>query len=212
MKLQLVALACVVAPLASASLTNASFEEPPQSLGAYSSDGIDGWTKSSSGSAGVWHLPAGSFFETDAPDGVQIGYSNALFIAQQASDVLGLGTTNLSVMGGRRTDGFAGSFMLRLWAGGTVADGVVTDGTLLGETLYDHTAHDPTSFSLVKIEYEALAGDASLGKLLTVQFERTAGSQMDFDDVRLSAESVPEPATLLALGAGVLSLARRRRP
>lgn len=196
--------------MAHATLTNATFESPAQNLGGYTVGGIDGWTKSS-GDAGVWHIPAGGFFAANAPEGLQIGYSNALLVAQQSTDVLGLGTSTLSAMGGRRTDGFAGSFTMRLWAGGTVAAGDIIGGTLLGEVTYDYTKESPSTFSLVKIEYTANDGDASLGKLLTVQFQKVAGSQMNFDDVQLKAQSVPEPFTCTVLGSLALLAARRRK-
>lgn len=194
-----------------ATLINASFETPAQPQGNYTQSGIDGWTTDGS-SAGVWHLPANSFFEANAPDGLQIGYSNGNFVAQQASDELEVGTTTLSVMGGRRTDSFAGSFFLRLWAGGTVASGDIIGGTLLGESYYGYTAYNPSTFSLITVEYTAAANDPLLGQLLTVQFAKAVGSQMNWDDVRLvTPNPVPEPISIFVLGAGAVALSRKRK-
>jgi len=211
MKFRLLALSVACAGVAHATLTNASFESPVQSLGGYTFGGIDGWSKSP-GESGVWHIPSSFFFEANAPDGLQIGYSNAALVAQQSTDVVQVGKTKLTVMGGRRSDGFAGSFTLRLWAGGTVTNGDLIGANLLGETAFDYTQFNPGTFSLVTIEYEALDGNVNLGKLLTVQFAKGVGSQMNFDDVRLTTPNpVPEPTTMAALGAGLLALARRRK-
>lgn len=211
MKVHLLALSIACAGLAQATLTNASFETPPQPQGNYTQNGIDGWT-TSGGSAGVWHLPANSFFEANAPDGLQIGYSNASLVAQQSTDILQEGKTTLSVMGGRRTDSFAGSFFFRLWAGGTVASGDIIGGTLLGESYFGYTAYNPSTFSLITVEYTASANDPLLGQLLTVQFAKAEGSQMDWDDVRLvTPNPVPEPFSIFVLGAGAVALSRKRK-
>lgn len=207
-KTLLVALVCAAVVPSFAVIVNASFEDPHLNNGSFNTSGINGW--STNGVAGVWNIPTSSFFLAEAPDGTQIGYSNGSSIAQQTSSVLNVGLTTLTCMGGRRHDSLAGSFKLQLWAGGSVANGNVTGGTMLSETLYDHTTQAIDSFALVTVNYTSTANDANLGKNLTVRLLQTASNQMDFDDVRLN--TVPEPATFVAIGiGGLLLIAKRRR-
>lgn len=186
-----------------ATLTNSSFENPAVGVGQYTSDGIPGW---SSSGHGVWHIPTGGFFETTAPDGLQVAYSNGTAMAQQSSNFVGLGANTVTVQGGRRHDGFAGSFDLKVWAGGTVTNGNVTGGTLLATATFDHTLYPIDSFTMISATYTALPGDPNLGKFITVQFVRTAGSQMNLDDVRISSPSSETvSATGLTLNLGKIT-------
>jgi hypothetical protein len=53
-----------------------------------------------------------------------------------------------------------------------------------------------------------------IGQLLTIRFAGTTvsgESYVSFDNARLNAEVVPEPATLTVLALGALAAARRRR-
>lgn len=62
---------------------------------------------------------------------------------------------------------------------------------------------------------EALPGGVSAGDPLTVilgvQDSNTNGSRMIWDDVELNATPIPEPASLMLIGLGVLIVARRRK-
>lgn len=210
MKFILTALIAAMGAASFGTIINASFEEPVYTTGAYGSSGMPGW--SSIGTYGAWNIPSGSFFEAEAPHGTQIGYTNGPAIAQQTDDVLEVGTTTLSVMGGRRSDFYSSSFFLQLWAGGTQAAGNVTGGTMLGEVLFDVNSVAKGSFKMVTLDYQATADDPNLGKQLTIRMFQQAnsgGGQINFDDVRLNA--VPEPGTWLALGVGACALIRRRR-
>ena len=91
-----------------------------------------------------------------------------------------------------------------------MVSGEVIGSTLLTSTTIDINSIAPDSFSPVTISYQATSSDASLGKLISVRFERVGGSQMDLDDVRMSG-IVPEPASLGVIGIGVLALLKRRR-
>lgn len=193
---------------ASAQISNASFEEPFLNSG-FNSNGIQGWTNSS-GSTGSWVLPAAGFFTTAAPDGRQIGYSNASSVSSETGYAIEEGTQTLTIMAGRRSDGFAGSFALELWAGGSAVTGNIVGGNLLASALFDHTAVDPTSWHLLEVSYTALSGDVAIGQSVGIRMVRTAGSQMDFDDVRYNG-AVPEPSTLLAAAVGLVALRLRRR-
>lgn len=181
----------------SASLLNASFEDPPLPPGTYNTSGIVGWANGS----GVWHIPTASFFLANAPHGLQIGYTNAPQMAQQSSNVVGVGMNSVTVQAGRRHDSFAGSFDLKIYAGGTVTGtGVVTGGTLIATSHFDHLSIAIDSFTPITASYTALPGDPNLGQFITVQLERTAGSQINVDDVRITS---PASETILPTGLSV---------
>lgn len=196
-----------LAATAPAQLVNASFEEPSLPNGTFNASGITGW--SVSGESGVWNIPSASFFTIEAPHGTQIGYSNGNFVAQQASISLVEGLNGVSLQAGRRSDGFAGSFDLQLWVGGTVSSGaVVTGGEMIASTSFNHLNVAPTSFTLIEANFVAQANDPRLGQALSVRMVKTAGSQMNWDDVQMTA--VPEPTTLGILALGAAAALRRR--
>lgn len=199
-----------VMPSAFAQVVNPSFEDPFLSGGFSAVPTLPGWSRSG-GDAGVWVLPAGGFFSISAPDGRQIFYSNGPTVAQQISNTLTEGTHTFFAQAGRRGDSFAGSFSMRMYAGGTVANGVVTGGTLLGSTNFDHTTVSANTFTPISVSYTAAAGDALIGQRLSVEFVRTAGVQMNFDAVTYNDQVVPEPATLTLLALGGLLVKRRRK-
>ncbi len=198
-----------VMPSAFAQVVNPSFEEPFLASGFSAVATLPGWSRSG-GDAGVWVLPATGFFNASAPHGRQIFYSNGPSVAQQISDTLTEGTHTFFAQAGRRGDNFAGSFSMRMYAGGTVAAGVVTGGTLLGTTIFNHTTVSANTFTPISVSYTAAAGDPLLGQLLSVEFVRTSG-QMNFDSVTFNNQVVPEPATLTLLALGALALRRNRR-
>ena len=196
-------------PSAFAQVVNPSFEDPFLSGGFSAVATLPGWSRSA-GDAGVWVLPASGFFSINAAHGRQIFYSNGPSVAQQVSDTLTEGTHTFFAQAGRRGDSFAGSFSMRMYAGGTVANGAVTGGTLLGTTIFNHTTVSANTFTPISVSYTAAAGDPLLGQLLSVEFVRTSG-QMNFDSVTFNNQVVPEPATLTLLALGALALRRNRR-
>lgn len=209
MKLERILVACVLglAGSSQAQLINASFEDPLMNNGTYGTSGINGWSNAS-GDAGVWNIPTAGFFNAEAPHGTQIGYINGTSLAQQSSATLVEGLNEISVQAGRRSDSFSGSFNFQLWVGGTVSGGNVVGGELLASTLFDHTTISPSTFTLITTSFNAAGNDPRLGQLLSVRILRAAGSQANFDDVRMSA--VPEPATLAALALGAFLVRRRK--
>lgn len=200
-----------VMPSAIAQVINPSFEDPFIAGNFVNLATIPGWSLNTGGEAGVWVLPASLLFNTNAPDGRQIFFSNGPSLAQQISNTLTEGTHTFFAQAGRRGDGFAGSFAMRMYAGGTVANGAVTGGTLLGTTNFDHTTIATNSFTPISVSYTAAAGDPLLGQLLSVQFVRTSGVQVNFDAVTYNDQVVPEPATLGLLALGGLLMQRRRK-
>lgn len=197
-------LALAMIPAANASLINGGFENPVVGPGVFNNE-IPGWT--TSGNSGVWNIPHG-FFNIEAPEGSQIGYLNGASLSQVSSTALIEGANSLHFFGGRRNDNFAGSFRAELYAGGTASGGNITGGTLLGSATYTHTNFALNSFTAMTIDYTAASGDSLIGQMLGVKIVRLSG-QANFDDFRF--EAVPEPATMLALGAGLAAFLRRKR-
>jgi len=131
-------------------------------------------------------------------------------MAQQSTDVIGIGVNTLSAYGGRRSDSFSSSFSLEMWAGGTESGGTVSGGTLLASVAYNVASYTPDSFALVSTNYVADASSPYLGQLITARFLNTTGSaHMSMDDVKISTV-VPEPASLTAIAAGIWFLKRKR--
>ncbi len=192
-----------------AAIVNGDFEDPPQTSGAFSTGTPPGWT-TPGGAAGVWHVVSLGYFDTLAPSGVQVGYINSGSMAQQTSDVLLEGNTQVDLYFGRRKDGFQGSSKVELYAGGSVAAGVVTGGTLLASLDVAQTDVAVGAWEAFSLGYTALGSDPSLGQALSVRIEKTSGSQIDFDQVVLTTP-VPEPASLGAIALGLGFLAKRRR-
>lgn len=98
----------------------------------------------------------------------------------------------------------------------------LADGSLVLDSLTVASQHwsDPKDYTLADQQYVDLtltytptAGDAALGKYLTFAMRTEWGSEGPtfWDHASLSAQAVPEPASLLFIGAGALALYRRRR-
>jgi hypothetical protein len=170
----------------------------------YSIGSIPGWTITG-GVAGSWQ-PTAVSFPLPLPDGITVAYSNGGIISQTLTSSLIPDTTYvLSVDVGHRLDGpngFATNYTIALYAGSTLlaslppgtSNGIIPMGTFADETLTFTTGATVAS------------GDLSI--VLS-----SAGPQADFDNVRLTASTVPEPGSLslLAGGLGLLLYARRRR-
>lgn len=171
-----------------AQIINAGFELPAVANGGF----IDatGWT--SNGGGGVWNIfPGYGFFDAEAPEGSQIGFSNSSAMAQQTGYAIKVGSNRIQVLGARRDNDFAGSFAFQLWAGGTVANGTVSGGTMLGSSNYNHTTAAPFSFTPMEVTYTASPGDPHIGSLMSVRFLKTAGQQMNYDEVKIGSPVAP---------------------
>lgn len=205
------------AGVASATLINGSFESDVAGVNNLTvGTPITGWSTGGTGQ-GSWDIrdstglgPWTPFWNQTAPDGNQIAYINDGPIAQQTGYMLEAGVQTLGVSAGNRADGtFSADFSMQIWAGGTVSNGTVSGGTLLATQLIRMVNLSPGTFSRFEVSHTTLPGDALIGQLLTVRFANFAGHQINIDDVTFQA--VPEPGTLMALGAGIALLLRRRR-
>lgn len=111
----------------------------------------------------------------------------------------------LTVSVGARDGGFMNPLRMELVAGTTVV------------ATMDALNPDLGSFSDYTLTYSAGSASASLnGQALTIRLLETElndGTEVDIDNVRLTSQSVPEPAAAF-IGAGGLLVAalRRRRP
>jgi len=194
------------APMASAdsiSIANPSFETSNSlvfsspGLGSWNNGPIPGW--GTFANAGSWQPGPAAF--SSVPDGTTVAYSNGGFIYQSLGVPLLANTTyTLSVDVGHRFDGFTNTYGLALLADTTLLNsvtgstGLIPIGTFADESLTFTSGANVPSGNLV----------IELG---------SAGPQIDFDNVRLTAFSVPEPGTLrlLAVGLGLTVLLLRRR-
>jgi len=138
------------------------------------------------------------------PDGSSIvAYSNGGTISQTLGTFLAPNTSyTLSVDVGHRLDGNVTDYSIGLFAGGNLlksfgaSNGAIPIGTFADETV--------TFTSGVNV---------AAGEKLSIVLAG-AGPQADFDNVRLTASTIPEPASLslLAAGCGLALFVLRRRP
>jgi hypothetical protein len=193
----------------SIAISNHSFEA--QTLGSgsffYSPTQITDWSSTATGGAdrGVWNTSA---LGKDG-DNIAFAYANNAFGQQLAATVQADTVYTLQYLMGRTGGGTRGT--AELWAGGTLANGVVSGGTLLAAQTLQINQGSMSEFVLT---YTSPTTGAVIGQLLTIRFAGSTISNegyVSFDHARLSAEAVPEPATLTLLALGALAAARRRR-
>ena len=219
--LALVASSAFAAPL---FITNASFEDPVVADGGYTGNTNPGWSGSTFGTQN----PTSSLFTgatgnalpgtaTGDNDGYLNTAANTNPFAVQSDLVLvsngGLSATiadnttyTLTVAIGKRSDypnSNAKIEILSNLASATATTILAADQPV--GTFSDFTATFTT----------APSGDPRVGTNLRVQITATSPdgglSQLNFDNVRLDAAAVPEPAAMSLLGFGGISLLARRR-
>jgi hypothetical protein len=184
-------------------INNAGFESPVLTDGAFTVVFIPSWGITG-GNAGVFN-PQSIHITGEAPEGQNVGYSDAGDISQVLSDALSIGDYTLQVEVGDRKDVNFPAYKVQLLAG----------GNLLAEDNNSLLPND--GFLTSTVTYTALASDANLGQSLEIRLIHSGGSsqQIEWDDVRLDFVAIPEPSTFLLLLAGILGVLgigwRRRR-
>jgi len=187
-------------------IENYSFESNQPEDGGWASDPvkgpyitqIDGWAKT--GSTGTWQPTTGPTdpYPGGVPDGINVAFSNGGTISQTLAEAL---TANyqytLQVYVGNRTDTAFQDYFVELWAGELLA--------------FENSLVPADGEFLSSIVYTAVTGDSNIGNFLEIRLWSDTGAQVNFDLVTLDASPIPEPATILFLGSGIIGLAKIRR-
>jgi len=191
-------LAASPASAATVTVLNPSFENPDVgTIGV-----ADDWVQTGGGVLNEAFTGGHTPGHFTAPDGVQVAWGNSGATASQIlTETLTAGTTyQLTVAVGARDDTSGGSYDIQLLANGDVL-GNVTGSLSIGDL-----------FSDVTFSYMATGADTQLGQSLQIVL-RTTGTQMLYDNVRLTSTVIPEPSAfaLMTLGCLGATLVRRRR-
>jgi hypothetical protein len=205
----LLTIACLPAFAASIAITNPSFETADAMLigyeaGFYNLGPVPSWDLVGAGPAGSWQ-PSGPSSFTFIPDGTVIGFVNAGYLSQVLGDGLANNTIyTLTTAIGRRADGNSADSTIQLLAGGTlIATGTQAVSSIASGGWIDYS-----------VSYTSGVSDPNEGKLLEIRllYAGPGGvTQSNFDDVRLDAAAIPEPATCMMIGAALVALAIRRK-
>lgn len=183
-----------------------SFESPGTS--GWMAHAPDGWWASSS-AAGYQNASGSQGWSITGIDGTQTGYVNSysgpsvLVTAAPLTTVQEGYTYTLTVGVGARSSGdptTAYQLSLSSQSGQVIATtGAVSASDILGGTMVDKT-----------LSFTATPGNAAIGQSLFVALwnPMPAGgnTQVNYDNVRLTATSTPEPGMLALLGTGALAL------
>jgi hapalindole biogenesis HpiC1 cyclase-like protein len=222
-------LATTHARAAVVTVANPSFESPPLMPGQFVGGNPPGWTATGPPGSdlgnGVFNPGAAGYYTVPIPEGSNVGFVydsapgdgfGAYGLAQVLSDTLQpLTEYTLRVAigdplpaAGFNLAGFPG-YRVQLLAGGVVL--AQDDNSLAGTFPQGQFADSVVTFTT------GLA-HANLGQALEIRLINlnpstfTAESEVDFDNVRLTATVIPEPGMLTLFGITVAAFARTSRP
>ena len=199
---------------ASIPITNASFESPLLSPGAWTATDIPTTVWYGNGPNGVWYPDAG-YFTGSLPDGNQIlivGYNEGSLVTQSLSATLQADTTyTLSYYLGNRFAGAIdqgnpislGEYSVSLWANGFLlasdSGGAPDAGSFLLRTFSFDSGANPTGDGLAALSIQVSAsGLTSTGALAMAEFD-----QFTLDAAPTSSSTAPEPASGILLFSGI---------
>jgi len=146
--------------------------------------------------------PTASDFNALFPVGENVAYTNNRIIGQTLTDTLLANTQyTLTVLVGRRKTANYAGYTVSLLAGANVIGSDTAGATL---ALGDHLT------STVSVNSN-LVNPLFLGQALRIELYGPSNNVASFDDIRLDATPLPEPATLSLLGLAAGGLLTRRR-
>ncbi|HXE54959.1 MAG TPA: PEP-CTERM sorting domain-containing protein [Tepidisphaeraceae bacterium] len=207
-------------PCRSALIFSDGFESPPLAAGTTAAVNADGWTSDAGTDAAVWFPSSPTAdFNSVAPLAAPADGNQLLTIVEANQNVeRAVGTIQAATLytltvaiGDRISDSGLHDWDIQLWAGGS------TRQTFLGQTFRtDSGANNPSAGNWAdnSVTFDSTTDPTVVGQNLFVlvgtYLTGSNPGQSYFDNVRVDATSVPEPAATALLTIAIAATLRRR--